>query len=427
MVHQPKLHTLQNRPAQGFALRRHEPAIVSFSTGGRERKLVMKPWLAATVGALCLVMFLSILGSSSYLFLRDDLVSSTLSRHARMQHAYEDRIAALRTQVDLVTSRQLLDQQAVEDRVARLMERQNKIGAMQLQTKHIFEKAGVNPDSFKKPAAKRKTISTSNSPQRADKNSGLRLGSLIGTSAPFSASKPTNQRFDVAFGSPELFDSLEASLEETENAQLAELKQLKKNADRKVAKLASILGKQGIRIPLDTGVGGPLIELKNGNRFIETVNALDASLDTLESVRKAAKFLPHGTPAPGQRISSRFGSRKDPFTGRRAVHGGLDFKAKRGTSVIATASGKVTKAGRLGGYGKLVEIDHGGGITTRYAHLSRIEVRVGQRVTRGVRIGKVGSTGRSTGPHLHYEVRRKGRVLNPIHYVRLAKHLKPYL
>ncbi len=380
--------------------------------------MVIRPWLAATLSLLCVILFLGTLGSTSYLFLRDDLVSTTLLRHASMQHAYEDRIAELRSQVDLVTSRQLLDQQAVENRVARLMERQNKIGARQLQTKHIFERAGVKPGSFTKPPLPKQTLAV---PEKGDK-AKLRLGSLTGSTSPFSSSLPNNQRFEVANGDQSLFDTVEASLEETEKAQLAELTQLKRAADQKAKKLASILGKQGIRVPLDTGVGGPLIELKGANRFIETVNALDASLETLESVRKAAKFLPHGSPAPGKRISSRFGSRKDPFTGRKAVHGGLDFRARRGSTVVATASGKVIKASRSGGYGKLVEIDHGGDITTRYAHLSKIKVRVGQKITRGTRIGNVGSTGRSTGPHLHYEVRRNGRVLNPIHYIRLAKH-----
>jgi len=413
-------------PEAGFNRTAKQPTVLTFNNAGKQKQFVIKPFVAVTLIAVICAVILSVLSSASYLFLRDDIVSATLSRHARMQHAYEDRITALRAQVDLVTSRQLLDQQAVESRVSELMARQQKIGAMQKQADKVFKRAGSlrkqtrNIYKVPKPTLDTTRLDTGGKGK-------LRLGALVGSSNPFANSQPKLDRFDVAGGTDTLFDTVEASLEETEKAQLAELIDLKKNADRKAAKLASILGKQGIRLPKDTGVGGPLIELKSGNSFAASINALDASLETLELVRKAAKSLPHGSPAPGQRISSRFGSRRDPFTGKRAVHGGLDFKARTGSKVIATASGKVTKAGRLGGYGKLVEIDHGGGITTRYAHLSRIKVRVGQWVKRGARIGNVGSTGRSTGPHLHYEVRRRGRVLDPIHYVRLAKYIKPYL
>ena len=373
----------------------------------------------AVFGCLTTLLIVGVLTAGSYLFLRDDLVSATLARHVKMQHAYEDRISALRSQVDIVTSRQLLDQQAVENRMSELIAKQKELSERDREVSKIFSRA----TGVKKPRIKPKmTLKTSKSPTK------LRLGSLLGSSNPFLANSAGNvSAFAAAEINPEAFNSLEVSLEQTERAQLAELKQLKIIADRKAEKLASILSKQGIRVPLATGVGGPLIMLKGGNNFVNSVNALDASLETLEKVRRAAKSLPLGSPVPGKRISSHYGSRRDPFTGKRAVHGGLDFKAKSGNPVLATASGKVIKAGRNGGYGKMIELDHGGGITTRYAHLSKIRVKVGQRIARGKRIGNIGSTGRSTGPHLHYEVRRKGRVLNPIHYVRLEKHLRPYL
>ena len=155
------------------------------------------------------------------------------------------------------------------------------------------------------------------------------------------------------------------------------------------------------------------------------MSTLDTSLEKLTKLRGVAESVPHGSPTPGKKISSRYGTRKDPFTGRTAVQGGLDYRARRGSPVYATGKGKIVK-GRYGGYGKLVEIDHGGGITTRYAHLNRIKVKVGQNIAKGIVIGKVGSTGRSTGPHLHYEVHRRGQTMNPIHFVRLEKSLKHF-
>ena len=356
------------------------------------------------IGLSVLTLGLALAGT--YSFLREDMLQAALFRQAQMQNAYEDRIAALRTQVDLVTSRQMLDQQAVESKVETLLQRQQQLGLRQQKVGDVFSQAtaaGLAPVTQPRP--------------RVARSSGLRLGSLIGTQQPFGSDQIND----------ELFINLETSLEETERAQISELEQMRSAANRKAHKLAKILSKQGLRVPEMSAIGGPLIQLKGGSRFDTSIQALNTSLEMLETVRRVAKSLPHGSPTPGQRISSRYGSRRDPFTGSRAMHGGLDFKAKRGTRVRATASGTIIKAGRMGGYGKLIEIDHGGGITTRYAHLSKIHVKIGQKITRGKVIGRVGSTGRSTGPHLHYEVRRKGRALNPIHYVRLEKHLKPLL
>lgn len=394
----------------------HATGTISLKTSRGSRTFYLSPAVVTSAIATAFLSLAGFLVISAYLAFQDDLLSATLARQARIQQAYEDRIAALRTQVDLVTSRQLLDQQAVERRVALLAARQERLG---MRAQHIRKALGyVEPVTAK-------TGNETTQPLKS--GSGLRLGSLVGSTTPFdkSRSKIAAAASDRPAG--ELIASLEASLEETEAQQLAHLRKMRKTARQKALKIASILKRQGIRLPEDTAVGGPLIEMKNSNSFLDTVDALESSLASLEKVRRAARYLPHGSPAPGQKISSPFGSRRDPFTGRRAMHGGIDFRAQRGTPVRATASGTVIRAGRNGGYGKLVEIDHGGGITTRYAHLSRIGVKKGQKISRGQRIGRVGSTGRSTGPHLHYEVRRAGRVLNPIRYVRLEQKLKPYL
>ena len=125
--------------------------------------------------------------------------------------------------------------------------------------------------------------------------------------------------------------------------------------------------------------------------------------------------LPTGIPLSGDfRVTSGFGMRNDPFTGMLARHEGLDFTAASGTSIVATADGVVTRSGWEDTYGNIVEVTHAEGFMTRYAHISKRHVAEGQQVKRGQRIAEVGSTGRSTGPHLHYEVFRYGRVLNPV-------------
>lgn len=123
-------------------------------------------------------------------------------------------------------------------------------------------------------------------------------------------------------------------------------------------------------------------------------------------------------PCRRSRISSRFGYRKDPFTGRRSFHGGMDFASGYGTSVYASMDGIVTYAGWMGGYGKLVVIKHRSGYSTRYGHLSRILVTKGKRVRQEQRIGNVGNTGRSTGTHLHFEIRENGKALDPAKFIR---------
>jgi len=118
------------------------------------------------------------------------------------------------------------------------------------------------------------------------------------------------------------------------------------------------------------------------------------------------------------KINNEFGFRRNPFGGRTyEFHPGMDIDGERGEEIIAPANGIVTKAGWTGGYGNMVEVDHGNGLSTRYGHMSKIEVEVGDTITRGQSLGQIGSTGRSTGPHLHYELRLDDRPVNPRHYL----------
>ena len=143
----------------------------------------------------------------------------------------------------------------------------------------------------------------------------------------------------------------------------------------------------------------------------------DAVEKDIDRLADSLAVLPFGKPTSGS-ISSRYGYRKNPFSEAREFHGGIDFRGKVGTEVVTTADGVVEKAKRAKGYGKYVVIKHKKGYKTLYAHLSKIEVKKGQRVVAGEKIGEIGSTGRSSGPHLHYEVIRHGRRINPGKYMR---------
>jgi murein DD-endopeptidase MepM/ murein hydrolase activator NlpD len=140
---------------------------------------------------------------------------------------------------------------------------------------------------------------------------------------------------------------------------------------------------------------------------------LAASLGRMDAMERALAAIPTSMPAAVMMMSSGFGYRSDPFTGGGAMHNGLDFKGPVGTPILAAAEGRVTSVGAQGGYGNTVEITHANGLVTRYAHLSGFNVANGQKVDRGVQIGRMGSTGRSTGSHLHFEVRLNGQAINP--------------
>jgi len=144
-------------------------------------------------------------------------------------------------------------------------------------------------------------------------------------------------------------------------------------------------------------------------------------LDTLED---GLISIPSVQPVANLKFTSNFGIRSDPFRGTAAFHPGVDIPCGTGTAVYATADGTVDRAERAGGYGNLVELDHGRGIQTRYGHLSKILVTAGQKVKRGQLIAMSGSTGRSTGPHLHYEVRIDGRAVNPMPFLQTADYLQ---
>ena len=168
--------------------------------------------------------------------------------------------------------------------------------------------------------------------------------------------------------------------------------------------------------------------------FVAALNELSAQLDdrgrqlsVLETMlmnrNLQAEVMPAGRPVKHGWLSSYFGMRTDPFTGRRALHTGLDFAGKMGSDVVSVAAGVVTYAGKRSGYGNLVEINHGNGYSTRYGHNSKILVSVGQTVKKGQVIAKMGSTGRSTGPHVHFEVLINGHAVNPKKYIQASNGL----
>jgi murein DD-endopeptidase MepM/ murein hydrolase activator NlpD len=242
--------------------------------------------------------------------------------------------------------------------------------------------------------------------------------------------------------------NIEADLARLEDEQAATGRWLTDWLDERIGVLETLLEQAGIEPerrmagtrPEDgAGQGGPLLPLdpafsaampqpgygvpatRGPGRTLRS--SLAGELERLATVERLLAAAPLAAPLDHYYLTSGFGARIDPITRRRARHNGLDFGAAAGSEVVATAPGRVTRAGRMGSYGIMVEIDHGHGITTRYAHLSRTLVDAGDHVAPRAPVGIIGSTGRSTGRHLHYEVHLDGRPVDPARFIAAGRRL----
>ncbi|KQV81612.1 M23 family metallopeptidase [Rhizobium sp. Root1220] len=421
--------------------KRKQEHILILASGDRVRHLMVRPWMAALGFCFLGVFAIGYLLATSYLVLRDDLIGATMARQARMQHDYEDRIAALRAQVDRLTSRQLLDQQVVEDKVDKLMEQQMALTSRHGKLGSLLDRAessGLSaterlPGQAYAPDVKDKRASLSGAVQTVQAQLATDEGQAGGTldeAALAYAPAPET----VGDHADRVFSRVTLSLKDVEQTQRSRVAQLTTDAEGTADAIGRVLSRFSIPIPAegaapkdDSAVGGPYIEPEGADDFDGSLVQLDGALTRLETVRSTAESLPFQNPALGKEVTSSFGNRRDPFLGRLALHSGIDFRFAPGEKVRPTAPGKVTTAGWTGGYGNMVEIDHGNGISTRYGHMSEILVKAGDTVDRDDTIGLAGSTGRSTGTHLHYEVRQNGRAVDPIYFMNAGLKLASYM
>lgn len=226
---------------------------------------------------------------------------------------------------------------------------------------------------------------------------------------------------------------LAQSLDRVQNGQSQQISGLGRQLVGRVQEVRAALGEAGldaakVKLPAARqGMGGPLVPMsvafKPGS-FEHALMQLNEARSVYGRWRDLAMIVPFQRPLEGDdSTTSNFGPRSDPFTGGTAMHSGMDFRGETGTPVRAAGAGQVLRAEVAGGYGNLVELDHGNGLTTRYGHLSAFDVKPGQIVAAGQVIGRVGSTGRSTGPHLHYETRLSDQAQNPLKFIQIGEKL----
>jgi len=210
-------------------------------------------------------------------------------------------------------------------------------------------------------------------------------------------------------------------LARVENAQLAQAALIARALDVRYQTTAAELKKLGLTPSRVAAVGGPFEAVGKAD---PTFKQLFSSWKKLDTLQDGAIAIPSEKPVRTAAFTSGFGVRSDPFHAGAAMHPGIDLAGPAGTPIYATADGTVMRAGwNSGGYGNLVELDHGRGIATRYGHMSAILVHAGDHIVRGQQIGRMGSTGRSTGCHLHYEVRIDGRPVNPVPFMKATDYL----
>lgn len=425
--------------------KRHEAATITIVKNGRSHHFAFHPLTVSVVFSLVAMFMVGYLVATAYLVFRDDLIGAARARNARLMHEYEDRIATLRANLDRVTSRQLLDQQMIEARIAELLKREETLRNRSSHIGQVLDAARRSglirrgdatspsqtaaPDPVQSgslapaaPANIRVAIAEKGIALRGTHDGGqARMPRTVAAIADADAGNVAQTRV--------MFETVAGRIEEIDARQRATLDAIRIAADDRTTRIAGIMSRLDITVPgaVEDQVGGPFVPVDPRATFNEHLQAVDESLKNLDQVTGKLESVPLANPVPGASISSRFGNRIDPFVRQPAMHSGIDFRAGRGTPVHATADGVVIDAGRNGGYGNMVEIEHAAGLNTRYGHLSKILVKTGDRVEIGTVIGEAGSTGRSTGPHLHYEIRKSGNAINPIRYLRAGRELAKLL
>ncbi len=421
-----------SRRPTSFA-RRKPPHRIIIARGGEVRTFTLRPWLAGTIVAGAAVFAVVYLAATGYLFFRDDILRDSIAQQQHMKQAYEDRIATLRSDIDRLTSRQLVNQQQLQADVQRITGRQAALDARQDVIAGLSQTArrvGIVPA-----AASTSATDTAPAADKAASAAGLAPAPAAAKS-PLADAAIRSVAPDTAADPEKRLSAVEHSLDQLAREQVAYVDNVATRVKQRSQKIAAILHRLGQPVPPgqsvggDDAVGGPLVALApdaDPDTFRSGVSLIAGEVEHFGALRRVALRLPLTRPIPSAPITSRFGMRLDPFLGTPAMHTGVDFRAPVGYPARATADGTVTMAGYNGGYGNMVEVDHGNGITTRYGHLSKIEVKVGQVVSKGTVLGRTGSTGRSTGPHLHYEVRVDGDAIDPMKYIKAGSEIAALL
>jgi murein DD-endopeptidase MepM/ murein hydrolase activator NlpD len=417
------------------------------------------------VAAIALLVLAWTAAVTLYVAFHDDVIGVVIARQAAMEAAYEDRLAEAHARFDEAASRQLLERNSFKSKVnevvsrqARLEQRGAIVAALAAETEprnparlgRREAAAPALPDALS-------AIKAMGPPTAAADDDGA-ARAYAPLPEPNAAPRPVKPH--PIDESPETLSALPAdepsstasiktaqndldpsarlalvdrALDGVESGQTKTLAAIDRAAQRSASRNAAIVAETGLDAAKlapphgEGGVGGPYIPagVDPDSRALDRALAPVArDVATAKRLEALMSFVPVRMPLSGDpSLTSGFGYRVDPFFGRLALHPGVDLAEAYGSEIHAAAAGRVVHAGPAGGYGIMVEVDHGNGLATRYAHMSEVLVAEGQNVDKGAVVGRLGSTGRSTGPHLHYEVRVDGEPVDPERYLRAGADL----
>ena len=352
--------------------------------------------------------------ASINIIFKDQLLELKQQKLFEARLDYENRLSELRASVERINDRLLLDQKSYLQKVDAVKAEFDDLAGQQKKMEEFFQE-GWFPLKANAGHAPVQNLNTE------------------GAAQPFFT-----QRFAAEFRTPsqvvEPLGEMSDKFVVMHGQQLSLLRKAQEFSQRKLDRTSTLLTTLGVQPPIPVKVdigamGGPFLNLpEQARREAEIADGMQDVHNILgqeSKVRAAVADLPLVKPmALIAGISSPFGYRKDPLRLSLAFHGGIDFKGIYGEPVVAPSGGKVTWAGPHGPYGNLVEILHDNGVSTRYGHLKSVNVSLGQTVSRGDVVGWLGNTGRSTGPHLHYETRVNGRVIDPQNFWRTQYDLQ---
>ncbi|MGA7674740.1 MAG: peptidoglycan DD-metalloendopeptidase family protein [Rhizomicrobium sp.] len=454
---------------------------VYIRSDGRVQFFTFGPTLQATLAGLSLIFLGWVAFATVNVIFKDRIIAAKDHRYQQMQSAYENRVADLQLSYDEVNGalvsaedkfKSTADElQAKQNTIVHFLDRKQQVDAT--LTSGGMSGVGTNgsgvPASDSAPASDSlgaappvtgagdaddsdggsSELTVSPQPVKPQPRTGkpthafLDLGGAVGriAGALFGRRQP-DAIPEATFARHPVLKHLAAETERVRRLSTTETALMARTQDEVIEgvnEIRTVLHRTGInpdqftqRIESTEGVGGPEIPLQavhiegiTDEAFQGAFLRASAVLDQMNQLLMGMRHVPLTTPVSGPEFerTSGFGPRIDPFTGRYAFHPGLDFAGPWGSTVRSTAPGTVVWAGPRGTYGKMVEIDHGFGIHTRYGHLSSILVQVGAKVTKGAPIGKLGSTGRSTGPHVHYEVWYDDVVRNPRNFIEAGRYV----
>jgi murein DD-endopeptidase MepM/ murein hydrolase activator NlpD len=372
-----------------------------------------------------------------YILFRDDALKALMGRQIEITRSYEAQATQLQAEIDRLRSLKLIEQERVDRTLSDLARRQSTLEARQSSLATVSGARSAETANDVTGSIPIKRSPPANTPSKPSPLSdtilivppsdrSARLESRPAAQLRRHADAPkVDTAFDVRLG------NLAREIEQIERDQARMLNEIEERYDGREQRIRRVFADLGLNVAgprlAVAAAGGPFLPLTRSaeDSFTRQVQRIRLSARAVDMLTQEMARVPVIRPTSGPTdVTSPFGVRMDPFVRQLAMHTGVDFRGEPGDPVRAAAAGRVIQAERNGGYGLMVEVDHGNGITSRYAHLSNIAVSEGAQVEVGSLVGRIGSTGRSTGPHLHYEVRINGEAVDPQRFLRAGLRLE---